>query len=227
MSAPLIRQAAKDGAKLILTPEGVNLLEQRREGRERAVTDQDADAAVTGLRDLARELGVWLLIGSAIVWSGREGDGRAANRSLLIDDGGEIVATYDKLHVFDVDLPDGESWKESAVIRPGDGAVAASHALGRAGHDGLLRRALPAPVSPAGQGGRGDDRGSGRLHPSHRRGALGDPAAGPGHRDRLLHPGPGPGRRARGRPQDLGPLHDRRAVGRGDGSRWRATSLAC
>ena len=131
--APLIRQAAKDGAKLILTPEGANLLEQRRERREQAVTDQDADAAVRGLRDLARELGVWLLIGSAIVKSGREGDGRAANRSLLIDDGGEIVAAYDKLHVFDVTLPDGESWKESSVIRPGDGAVVATTPWGGLG----------------------------------------------------------------------------------------------
>ena len=130
---PLIRQAAADGAKLILTPEGVNLLEQRRDHREKAVTDQDADAAVRGLRDLARELGVWLLIGSAIVKSGREGDGRAANRSLLIDDGGEIVAAYDKLHVFDVTLPDGESWKESSVIRPGDGAVVATTPWGGLG----------------------------------------------------------------------------------------------
>ncbi|MFT4954321.1 MAG: putative amidohydrolase [Brevundimonas sp.] len=131
--APLIRQAAADGAKLILTPEGVNLLEQRREGREQAVTNQDADAAVRGLRDLARELGVWLLIGSAIVRSDREGDGRAANRSLLVDDGGEIVASYDKLHVFDVTLPDGESWKESSVIRPGDGAVVAATPWGGLG----------------------------------------------------------------------------------------------
>ncbi|MFN3817075.1 carbon-nitrogen hydrolase family protein [Brevundimonas sp.] len=131
--APLIRQAAKDGAQLILTPEGVNLLEQRRERREQAVTDQDADVAVTGLRALARELGVWLLIGSAIVRSGREGDGRAANRSLLINDGGEIVASYDKLHVFDVTLPDGESWKESSVIRPGDGAVVAATPWGGLG----------------------------------------------------------------------------------------------
>ncbi|MFN4297280.1 MAG: carbon-nitrogen hydrolase family protein [Brevundimonas sp.] len=131
--APLIRQGARDGAKLILTPEGVNLLEQRRERRDQAVTDQDADAVVAGLRALARELGVWLLIGSAIVRSGREGDGRAANRSLLINDSGEIAASYDKLHVFDVTLPDGESWKESAVIRPGEGAVVAATPWGGLG----------------------------------------------------------------------------------------------
>ena len=130
---PLIRQAAADGAKLILTPEGVNLLEQRRDRRERAVVDQAADAAVIGLRALARELKVWLLIGSAIVRSGHAGDDRAANRSMLIDDEGGIVASYDKLHVFDVTLPDGESWRESAVIRPGDGAVVAATPWGGLG----------------------------------------------------------------------------------------------
>lgn len=130
---PLIRQAAADGAKLILTPEGVNLLEQRRDRREQAVVDQAADAAVTGLRALARELKVWLLIGSAIVRSGHAGDDRAANRSMLIDDGENLVASYDKLHVFDVTLPDGESWRESAVIRPGDGAVVAATPWGGLG----------------------------------------------------------------------------------------------
>ncbi len=130
---PLIRQAAADGAKLILTPEGVNLLEQRRDRREQAVVDQAADAAVIGLRALARELKVWLLIGSAIVRSGHAGDDRAANRSMLIDDEGGIVASYDKLHVFDVTLPDGESWRESAVIRPGDGAVVAATPWGGLG----------------------------------------------------------------------------------------------
>src|SRR5690606_10064507 len=75
--APLIRRAAADGARLILTPEGVNLLEQRRDRREQAVTDQATDTAVQGLMALAAELKVWLLIGSAIVRSGHAGDGRA------------------------------------------------------------------------------------------------------------------------------------------------------
>lgn len=130
---PLIRQAAADGAKLILTPEGVNLLEQRRDRREQAVVAEETDAAVQGLRALARELKVWLLIGSAIVKSGHAGDDRAANRSMLIDDEGCVVASYDKLHVFDVTLSDGESWQESAVIRPGDGAVIAATPWGGLG----------------------------------------------------------------------------------------------
>ena len=122
---PLIREAAAGGAKLILTPEASNFLIKDPAARAAVLTTDDADAVVVGLRDLARELGVWLLIGSAIVRSGHEGDDRAANRSLLIDDKGAVVATYDKLHVYDVDLPTGERWRESAAIRPGDGAVVA------------------------------------------------------------------------------------------------------
>ena len=122
---PLIREAAAGGAKLILTPEASNFLIKDPAARAAVLTTDDADAVAVGLRDLARELGVWLLIGSAIVRSGHEGDDRAANRSLLIDDKGAVVATYDKLHVYDVDLPTGERWRESAAIRPGDGAVVA------------------------------------------------------------------------------------------------------
>ena len=122
---PLIREAAAGGAKLILTPEASNFLIKDPAARAAVLTTDDADAVAVGLRDLARELGVWLLIGSAIVRSGQEGDDRAANRSLLIDDKGAVVATYDKLHVYDVDLPTGERWRESAAIRPGDGAVVA------------------------------------------------------------------------------------------------------
>ncbi len=130
---PLIRQAASTGARFILTPEGTNLLEQRRERRDAAVIDEDQDVAVLGLRRLAAELGVWLLIGSAIVRSGRAGEGRAANRSLLVDSSGAITARYDKLHVFDVDLPNGERYRESATVRPGDRAVAADTPWGRLG----------------------------------------------------------------------------------------------
>ena len=130
---PLIRQAASTGARFILTPEGTNLLEQRRERRDAAVIDEDQDVAVLGLRHLAAELGVWLLIGSAIVRSGRAGEGRAANRSLLVDSSGAITARYDKLHVFDVDLPNGERYRESATVRPGDRAVAADTPWGRLG----------------------------------------------------------------------------------------------
>ena len=131
--APLIREAAAGGAKLILTPEATNFLIKDPAARAAALTTHDDDAVVVGLRDLARELGVWLLIGSAIVKSGQAGDDRAANRSQLIDDAGAVVATYDKLHVYDVDLPTGERWRESAAIRPGDAAVIADTPWARLG----------------------------------------------------------------------------------------------
>lgn len=131
--APLIREAAAGGAKLILTPEATNFLIKDPAARAAALTTADEDAVIGGLRDLARELDVWLLIGSAIVKSGHEGDDRAANRSLLIDDRGAVVAIYDKLHVYDVDLPTGERWRESAAIRPGDNAVVADTPWARLG----------------------------------------------------------------------------------------------
>jgi deaminated glutathione amidase len=123
--APLIRRAVQGGARLVLTPEGTNLLVQDRDRREALLADEGDDGAVAGLKALAAELGVWLLIGSAIVKSGQADDARAANRSLLIDDRGETVARYDKLHVYDVDLPTGERWRESAAVRPGERAVVA------------------------------------------------------------------------------------------------------
>lgn len=130
---PLIREAAAGGAKLILTPEATNFVIRNREAREAVLATVEGDGAVTALRALAAELRVWLLIGSAIVRSGADGDDRAANRSILVDDHGAVAATYDKLHVYDVDLPTGESWRESASIRPGDAAVAADTPWGRLG----------------------------------------------------------------------------------------------
>ncbi|AYG94859.1 carbon-nitrogen hydrolase family protein [Brevundimonas naejangsanensis] len=130
---PLIRRAAAEGAKLIATPEGTNLLEQRRALRDAALADEAADPAVAGLKGLAAELGVWLAVGSVLVRSGVEGDARAANRSLLLDPTGAVAARYDKLHVFDVDLPGGETYRESAAVRPGEAAVVADTPWGRLG----------------------------------------------------------------------------------------------
>lgn len=130
---PLIRRAAAGGAKLVLTPEGTNILEQRREKRLAAVTDEAADPVLAALSKLAAELGIWLLVGSAIVRTGDPKDPRAANRSILFDATGAKRASYDKLHVFDVDLPTGERHRESESIRPGDRAVVASTPWGGLG----------------------------------------------------------------------------------------------
>ena len=122
---PLVDEAAARGARLIVTPEATNLMEKRAAKTAGLLCDIDDDTVVRGLRAAAAEHGVWILIGSAMVRSGDPGDARAANRSILINDQGGIESTYDKLHVFDVDLPNGESYRESAVVRPGERAVVA------------------------------------------------------------------------------------------------------
>jgi predicted amidohydrolase len=114
---PLIRKAAGAGAQLILTPEGSNFLQRDRTALLQVLKPMEDDPFVAGVRALARELKVWVLIGSALVASGA---GRAANRAVLVSDAGEIVATYDKLHMFDVDLPNGDRYRESALYEPGE-----------------------------------------------------------------------------------------------------------
>ncbi|WP_421739198.1 carbon-nitrogen hydrolase family protein [Caulobacter sp.] len=125
--APLVRQAAAQGAGFILTPEGTNVLQKDRARLLPALQSLEDDIVVRGLCDLAVELGVWIDIGSALVL--RE-DGKAANRQAVIDPTGAIVATYDKLHMFDVDLPTGETARESATYEPGERAVVVDTPLG-------------------------------------------------------------------------------------------------
>jgi predicted amidohydrolase len=127
---PLIRRAAADGARLIATPEGTNLLQRDRGKMFEILKTADEDVCVQGLIGLAAELGVWLLIGSALV---RRADGGAANRSMLVDPQGGVVATYDKIHMFDVDLPTGETARESEAYTPGTRAVVAPTPFGAIG----------------------------------------------------------------------------------------------
>ena len=119
---PLVREAAAAGARFIATPEGTNVLQKDRELLLPMLRSQDEDVVVAGLRAAAKALRVWVLIGSALV---KREDGKAANRSFLISPDGAIAATYDKLHMFDVDLPSGETARESATYEPGAQAVTA------------------------------------------------------------------------------------------------------
>ena len=130
---PLIEQAAAGGAQLILTPEASNFMEKRPDRKAEILAGQDEDAVVQGVRTLARDSGAWILLGSAMVRSGDPSDPRAANRSILINGRGDIESTYDKLHVFDVDLPNGDRYRESAGVRPGDRAVVAATPWGGLG----------------------------------------------------------------------------------------------
>jgi deaminated glutathione amidase len=125
-----MREAAHAGARFVLTPEYALMLDgSGRVMRERAL-DADGGAPLQALQLLARELSVWLLIGSLTV---RTEEARIANRCYLVSDAGEVVATYDKIHMFDVTLPDGKVIRESSAYRPGDRAVVARTPWGKLG----------------------------------------------------------------------------------------------
>ncbi len=121
-AAALIRAAAAGGAKFIFTPENTSIIEPNRELALAKSFTQDEHPGLPHFSKLAKELGVWLLIGSMPI---RVEPERLANRSFLIDDQGRIITHYDKIHLFDVDLPNGEVYRESERIRPGSQAVLA------------------------------------------------------------------------------------------------------
>ena len=126
----LIGEAKSAGADYVLTPEMTNILEVKRERLFAAIEPEDNDGSLAAFRELARKLGIYLHVGSLAIKLSAE---KAANRSFLIDRKGEIVARYDKIHMFDVDLANGESYRESRNYRPGDLAVAADLPWGRLG----------------------------------------------------------------------------------------------
>jgi predicted amidohydrolase len=113
----LVRAAAGEGARYIQTPEMTGILEKSRKNLFAQIGDAENDELVQLASSLSRELGIWLHIGShAIAVS----DTQAANRAFVFSPDGECITTYDKIHMFDVDLDNGESWRESAVYRPGE-----------------------------------------------------------------------------------------------------------
>ena len=118
----LIRQAAKGAADYVQTPENSALMELEPERVLALVQPEAENVPLSRLRSLAVELGIWLHIGSLGI---KIGEGRVANRSYVINPEGEIAARYDKLHMFDVDLAGGESYRESQYYRPGSKAVIA------------------------------------------------------------------------------------------------------
>ncbi|RWN32919.1 MAG: carbon-nitrogen hydrolase family protein [Mesorhizobium sp.] len=116
----LVREAASQGATYIQTPEMTGALIRDKEARAASFTSEDKDIVVSTARRLAKELGVFLHIGSTAIL---RADGKLANRALLFGPDGAALATYDKIHMFDVDLDNGESWRESAAYEPGTEAV--------------------------------------------------------------------------------------------------------
>jgi predicted amidohydrolase len=135
--ADLVRRARDARADFILTPEVTNFIETGRRRREKARREAD-DPFLAGMREVARETGAWLLLGSLVIDpagepGAAEGETRLANRSFLLDPSGATVARYDKIHMFDIDLPGGETYRESNAYRPGDATVVAETPWGGLG----------------------------------------------------------------------------------------------
>jgi predicted amidohydrolase len=126
----LIEEARRNGADYVQTPEMTNVIDNRRERMFATIVPEEQDVSLATFQELARKLGIFLHIGSLALKLPGE---RAANRGFLIDRTGEIVARYDKIHMFDVDLANGESYRESRSYRPGDLAVVTDMPWGRLG----------------------------------------------------------------------------------------------
>ena len=129
-AAEAIRRARDAGADFVLTPETTDMMEMKRRDAFAKAKGEAEHPGLAQLRDLAGELGCWLLIGSLVI---RLSDERLANRSFLIDPTGAVAARYDKIHMFDVEVPDGQSYRESKAYQPGGAAVLADLPWGRLG----------------------------------------------------------------------------------------------
>lgn len=127
-----VAQAAAGGAAMLFAPEMALLLDRDRTRATASLAGHALDGAVMAVQTAARQAGIWVHIGSA-PYAGNAADPRWRNRTLVIDDQGAIRATYDKIHLFDVALATGESWRESAGYAPGDAVVAVDTPLGRLG----------------------------------------------------------------------------------------------
>jgi deaminated glutathione amidase len=126
----LIREAAALGADYVLTPEVSNMIQSNRQAMFENLAAEEDDLSLKAYRALAAELKIHLHIGSLALRASPE---RAVNRSFLIAPDGTVIASYDKIHMFDIDLPGGESYRESANYQPGETAVIADLPWGRIG----------------------------------------------------------------------------------------------
>ena len=131
-AAAMVNEAADQGAEFVLTPEVTNCLSSSRTHQRAVLTSEDQDITLSTLRDAAAKRGVWVLIGSLGLTTD-DADGRFANRSFLITPTGEIAARYDKIHMFDVDIGGGESFRESDGYRPGTQASVVRTPFGTVG----------------------------------------------------------------------------------------------
>jgi predicted amidohydrolase len=128
--ADAIGRLAADGATIVFTPEMSGRLDKDRKRLMASLMAESDDPVLAAVRAAAAQHGVWVHLGSLALDSG---DGRVVNRGFVIDSGGGIVAHYDKIHLFDVDLPGGERYRESSTYAPGERAVVATSPLGGLG----------------------------------------------------------------------------------------------
>jgi predicted amidohydrolase len=129
--ADAIGDAGAGGANMLFTPEMSGVLDRDRTRANKTIVTEEEDAVLAAARNAAAKAGLWVHIGSLALRGGA--DGRFVNRGFVIDDSGAIRARYDKIHLFDIDLPTGESWRESASYVPGGRAVAVDTPWGRLG----------------------------------------------------------------------------------------------
>lgn len=128
----MIREAVSERADIICTPEVTNCISASRSHQLSVLKHEENDPTLAGLRQAARDLGVWLCVGSLALKTHDE-DGRFANCSFVIGSDGEVVARYDKIHMFDVEVSEQETYKESDGYRPGNTAVIAKTPFGCVG----------------------------------------------------------------------------------------------
>jgi deaminated glutathione amidase len=127
-----VEQARAGGAAILFTPEMSGLLDRDRGRASVHLKSELDDPVLAAVREAAARAGIWVHLGSLALAGERE-DGRLVNRGFLIDAEGQVRARYDKMHLFDVDLPTGESWRESTAYAPGERAVVAESPAGRLG----------------------------------------------------------------------------------------------
>ncbi len=132
MVRAMMAEAVNQGARFILTPEVTNCVSTSTTRQREVLQHEEEDITLAGLRAQAAELGVWLLIGSLGIKT-HDADERFANRSFMIDPQGQIVARYDKIHMFDVQVTESETFRESKNYRPGQKAVIADTDFGKVG----------------------------------------------------------------------------------------------
>lgn len=153
-----VKQAAGEGAEMLFTPEMCGLLDSKRSRGGQHVVPEADNPVLAAVCEAAKAKGLWVALGSLAIATDGE---RWANRALVVDPQGEVAARYDKMHMFDVDLASGESWRESNAYRPGNQVVSVDCPVGTLGlsicydirfpalYDALGRRGCDAIAIPA------------------------------------------------------------------------------